>query len=154
MNIFRLSILLLAIIAGCATKSNPTVTLSSDPQPSIVVKGLDPHDLHRDARRVAGLADTQDSYPRAGWLPGRLDLVAKVSLRQDGPGRLAGRSLGGVVGQVKPGLSGISGLDGPNVGGDHTGWGHAIGGRPGVPHDECRAHADNRQDRGARQHQP
>lgn len=45
MSILRLSILLLAIIAGCATKYHPTLTLSSDPQPSVVVKGLDPHDL-------------------------------------------------------------------------------------------------------------
>src|SRR3954465_7212142 len=46
MSIVRLSILLLAITAGCATKYHPTLSLSSDPQPAVVVKGLDPHDLN------------------------------------------------------------------------------------------------------------
>src|SRR3954470_9458786 len=63
MNIFRLSILLLTIIAGCATKSNPTVILSSDPQPSIVVKGLDPHDLNNKNSLTVRVFDAGPQAP-------------------------------------------------------------------------------------------
>src|SRR5207302_1415271 len=113
-----------------------------------------PADLELDGRRVGGLAHVQNSHPWAGWLPGGLDLLAKVPLGGNRSGWLTRCRLVDIRRYEGPSLTSIAGLDRPDVAGDHAEWRRRIDGRRTGGGEEGRADPGNRQYAHADERQP